>query len=108
MNIAIKKSHGFSFAIAAGATFGFWVSQIAFAAIGAMAWADVPALMVLQFLVSGLLGISFDFVWQFVSHHKGRVEQPESAPAASRLFGVVCGVAVLTMTAAGAAPVFFW
>lgn len=87
MKIAIKKSHCFAFAVTGGATFGFWVSQIAFAASGAIAWADVPALMVLQFLVSGLLGISFDLVWQFVSHHKGDVEQPESAPTASYVFG---------------------
>jgi hypothetical protein len=104
MNISIKKSHCFSFAVTAGVTFGFWASQFSLVASGAMAWSEVPALLVLQFLVSALVGISFDLAWQFFAKQAFRTTPEVYKPRLFTLVGVAGIVAALTITAGAVAP----
>lgn len=63
MNIRMKKSHCFAFAVFGGAAGSLATALAMRAAAGALDWADLPAMVTLTTLTSGLLAILFNLAW---------------------------------------------
>jgi uncharacterized membrane protein YidH (DUF202 family) len=78
MQFAMKKSHFFSFLVFGCAVVWFSAFQLTKAAAGGLAWSDIPAILVLAVLVSGLAAIAFNFAWLQMLERRGQSsEEPQ-------------------------------
>jgi hypothetical protein len=99
MQLAMKKSHFFSFIVFGSAIVWFSAFQLTKAAAGNLAWSDIPAILVLAVLVSGLAAIVFNFAWLQMLEKRGQSsEEPNDYfPNLRARYGLLAVIVAVSM-----------
>ena len=105
MNIRMKKSHCFAFAVFGGAAGSLAVALVMRAAAGTLDWSELPAILMLTTLASGLLAILFNLAWLQVRKaylHLGE-ESSDYAPTKEALGTAATAFAAVSLLSAAPA-----
>lgn len=107
MKFPIKQSHFFAASVFGVAVLWFGALQAIRASTGMMDWSEMPALVMLAVLFSGLLAIAFNYIWLQVLEERGQSsEEPENYSPTVQVLGTIA-VVLAVVGLLGAAQGYF-